>query len=189
MDGRQTFVAPAPTFVDVGLETRTMKFLDGPRKPFVWVGLPLFLVLFAYLCYSQPGIWIQFIGTPRQKALQMIEDLGGQYWHGENDPAAPIVAVDLGRTKVSGQDLVQLRGLPDLEAIYFGLDNLREEKLDALAALPRLQTLSFWRSPTFGQDTRIARDGDSYSPPQFLSDPLYRRAAALPGRPGGARNP
>jgi hypothetical protein len=115
------------------------------RRPILWIGLPLLLGLLGYLGYTQPGIWIQFFGSAERKALHLIEDLGGQYKRRGDDAAAPVVIVDLGRTKVTGRDLVQLRGLPELESLHLGLDDLRDENLDGLAGLSCLRTLS-WRA-------------------------------------------
>src|SRR5215813_12597420 len=75
-------------------------------------------------------------------ALKMIEKLGGKVTRDGKLPGKPVVAVDLGSTKVVDADLKELKELKSLQSLGLGVTEVTDTGLKELKELKDLTSLN-----------------------------------------------
>lgn len=78
----------------------------------------------------------------RERALAEVQKLGGRYEVDENDPAKPVLLIDLSGAPATDTSLTCLQGLPNLRRLYLGATNITDAGLVHLKGLTELHFLA-----------------------------------------------
>ena len=100
--------------------------------------LPLFGLLVACV---QLG-WAAEPNAEQSKAVVEIQQLGGRVTMDEKSPGKPVIAVELGMSRVTDAGLENLRGLTELRWLHLSDAAITDAGLEHLSGLTRLETLN-----------------------------------------------
>jgi hypothetical protein len=102
-------------------------------------------LLLALGCRGSPPAQVEIkLENPaeRERALAEVQRLGGRFEVDENDPAKPVVLVDLSGAPATDASLTCLGGLPNLRRLYLGATNVTDAGLVHLKGLTELRILA-----------------------------------------------
>jgi hypothetical protein len=156
------------------------------RRLGLWLGVPVLVVLVAYLVYSRPDLgervaavarplWVSLAGTGEQQALLLIDRLEGKVER--TAPGGPVRLVDLSTTPVTDDDLKQLRGLTELETLDLSGTHVTGSGFKSLRDLPRLTTLRLWGAHVSDETLAYLKDLPHLESLDVTATPVTDRGA------------
>ena len=80
------------------------------------------------------------------KAIAAVEKLGGKVLLDDESPNKPVIAIDLGKTKIADADLDLVKAFSQLETLNLDHTEIGDFGLERVKELTRLQVLGLWET-------------------------------------------